>query len=206
MLASLGAADQRLGRRIHHFDFVGFEQKFLRHAVGRALAGDALHRVLLLADVLQVDRGDDRDAAIEQLLHVLPAMRIAAARRIVERQAVDQARARMPAENGRQVDHVPHLAGMLLAHRRDDFEIGQDGLQIGRQIALQGADHHVLPALLAAAPLVEHAERFAHARRVAEEDLQAPAPFPPLAGLHAAQQLFRVRPAIGAIRHKNNYA
>jgi len=112
----------------------------------------------------------------------------------------------MAAENRGQVDDVPHAAGVVLPHGRDDFEIGQNGLQVGRQTALQGADYHVLPALLAATPFVEHAERFADARRVTEEDLQAPAPFAPLARLHAAQQLFRVRPMIGAIRHKNNYA
>ena len=66
-----------------------------RNAVGGALAGDALHLVLLLADVLQVDGGDHGDAAVEQFVDILPALRIAAARRIIVGQTVDQADLRM---------------------------------------------------------------------------------------------------------------
>ena len=42
------------------------------------LSGDLLDFLLLLTNVLDVDRGDDADAAIEQVANILPAMRIAA--------------------------------------------------------------------------------------------------------------------------------
>ena len=194
MLLSPDAADQGVGRRVHHFDFVGLGQKRLGHAVGGALAGDPLHRVLLFADVLQVDGGDDADAAVEQFLDILPALRIAAAGRIVVGQAVDQADLRMAAEERRQIDDLIGPAGVPLGDRRDHFEPGQDLLDVGRDLALQRAHHHVLAALLAAAALVEHAERFADARGVAQKHLEAAAAFPPLVGLDAAQQFFRVGP------------
>ena len=73
------------------------------HAVARAFAGDALDVVLLLGDVLQVDRGDDADAVLQQFLDVLPALLVPAAGRIVVSQTVDQADLRMAADDRRQV-------------------------------------------------------------------------------------------------------
>ena len=107
--AIAGTADQGVGRRIHDFDFVGFGQKGLGQTVGGALAGDTLHLVLLFADVLHVDGGDDADAAIQQFLDILPALGIAAAGRIVIGQAIDEAYARMAPEEGGQVDHLVGL-------------------------------------------------------------------------------------------------
>ena len=64
-----------------------------------ALAGDALDRILLFADVLQVDRAHNVDAVRADLFDILPAMRVAAAGRIVFRQFVDQADLRSASEN-----------------------------------------------------------------------------------------------------------
>jgi hypothetical protein len=41
---------------------------------------------------------------------------------------------------------------------------------------LDGADHHILSALLAPAAFVEHADGLAYARGVTKEDLQPAAP------------------------------
>jgi hypothetical protein len=53
---------------------------------------------------------------------------------------------------------------------------------------LRGGDHDVLPAFLAAAPFVEHTERFADARRVTQEDFETASPFTPLLRLDAAEE------------------
>ena len=81
--AFLAAVQQRVGRSIHDFDLFGLQQELFRHAVRRALRGDAFHLILLLFDVLDVDGRDDADAAVEQLPDVLPALRIAAAGGVV---------------------------------------------------------------------------------------------------------------------------
>ena len=124
------AVQQRFGRHIHHFDFVRLAQEGLRDAIGSTLPGEALHIELLLADVLEVDRRDDADAAIEQVFDILPALRIAAAGRIVVGQLVDQANARMAAEECRKVDHLVGLAAVPFLDRRDDLEAGKHSLDL----------------------------------------------------------------------------
>ena len=66
---------------------------------------------------------------------------------------------------------------------------------------LRGGDDDVLAALLATAAFVEHAERFADAGRVAEEDFETAAAFAALLRLHAAQQFVGIEPAIGSAGH-----
>ena len=99
----------------------------------------------------------------------------------------------MAAEDGGQVDRA--------IDRRDNLQLGDDFAHRAGDFALRGGDDHVLAALLAPAALVEHAERFADARRVAQEDLETAAPFAPLLRLHAAEQFVGIEPAIGSAGH-----
>ena len=156
---------------------------------------------LLLADVLQVDRGDDGDAAVEQVFDILPALRIAAARRIVVGQLVDQADGRVAAEEGGKVEDFVSLSAVPLLYGRNDLEAGEHALDIRRVGALHQPHHHVLPALFAAPAFIEHAVRFADAGSVAEEDLEAAAPFAPFGGLNAAQQFLGAGSLVGAGGH-----
>ena len=57
----------------------------------RRAAGDAAHERLLLGDVLEVDGGHHRDAALDELLDVFVPLGVAAAGRVVVGQAVDEA-------------------------------------------------------------------------------------------------------------------
>ena len=100
----------------------------------------------------------------------------------------------MAAEDGGQVDGAVHWWGWSPGGRRCR----------GRRrvtFLLDGGDHDVLAALLAAAAFVEHAEGFADARSVAEEDLEAAAAFAALLRLDAAQQFVGIESAIGADGH-----
>ena len=83
----------------------------------------------------------------------------------------------------------------------DDLQAGDDLADGAGDLILRGGDHHVLPAFLATPPLVEHAQRFANARRVTQEDFETASPFTPLLRLHAAQQFVGIGPAIGSGRH-----
>ena len=102
----------RLGRRIDDDDFVGPVDELLRHGVGLRLAEDAAHEVLLLGDVLEIDRREHRDAGLEQFLDVLVALAVSAARGVVVRQTVDQADLRMTREDRGHVDdrHACHVS------------------------------------------------------------------------------------------------
>ena len=116
---------------------------------------------------------------MQNLLDILPAFRVAAARRIIECQLIDEADLGMAAEDGGEVDGA--------IDRGDDLQPRHDLADGDGDLSLRGGDHHILPAFLAAAPLVEHAEGFADARRVAEEDFETASPFTALLRLHAAE-------------------
>ena len=188
-----GVAHGDIGRGIDDFDFVGFVKEFFGDAGGGALSGEALDGRLLFPDVLHVDGGDHGDAVVQDFLDILPAFRVAAAGRIVEGQLVDQADLGMAAEDGGQVDGA--IDG------GDDFQAGDDFADRAGDFTLRGGDYDILAAFLAAAPLVEHAERFADARRVAQEDFETAAPFTPLLRLYAAEEFVGIEPAIGSAGH-----
>ena len=188
-----GVAHGDIGRGIDDFDFVGFVKEFFGDAGGGALSGEALDGSLLFADVLYVDRGDYGDALFQDLLDILPAFRIAAAGRIVEGQLVDQADLGMAAEDRGQVDGA--IDG------RNDFQTGDNFADRGGDFTLRGGDYDILSAFLAAASLIEHAKRFADARRVPQEDLEAAAPFTPLLRLYAAEEFVGIEPAVSSAGH-----
>ena len=114
--AALG--HRRLGRRVDDDHFVGAVDEVLRHGLGFRLAEDAADELLLLGDVLEVDRRQNRDAGLEQLLDVLVALGVAAAGRVVVGEAVDQADARPAREQPPDVDDRDAAD---LAAQRDDL-------------------------------------------------------------------------------------
>ncbi len=86
--------DAHLRRRIHHHDLVGRIQEAARHGLRHVLAGDALHALPQVVDVLNVDGGDDGDARVQKFVYVLPAAGVGRSRRIVVSQSVHQANRR----------------------------------------------------------------------------------------------------------------
>jgi len=64
----------------------------------------------------------------------------------------------MPAEDRGNIDHLVIQTRVPRRNRRNHFQPGQDLLDIGSDFALYRAHNDVLPALLAAAAFVEHAE------------------------------------------------
>jgi hypothetical protein len=74
-------------------------------------------------------------------------------------------------------------------------------LKIRTAWLLERSHDYILPTLLPPPPFVEHAQRFAHPRRIAQEYFQPPARLAPFAGFHAAQQLARIGTAVFSLRH-----
>ena len=99
----------------------------------------------------------------------------------------------MAAEDGGEVDGA--IDG------GDDFQTGDDFADRGGDFTLRGGDYDILPAFLAAPPFIEHAERFADARRVAQEDFEAAAAFTPLLRLYAAEEFIGIEPAVSSAGH-----
>ncbi len=178
----------RFRRCIDDDDFFRLVDERLRHRLAAATAGDPFHEILLLVDVLDVERGDDRDARGEQLVDVLIALRVTAAGRIVVREAVHQADLRAACEDRGHVDDGDAGA----RQRRDHVHSPGDLFDVRVHVRLHGGDDHVFTALAPPPSFVEHAERLADTRGVAKEDLQRAAHGGALGRLHVLQQRFGI--------------
>ena len=74
------------------------------HRIADALAANGFDLALALFDVLNVDRGNDGNARLAKLFHILPAMRVLAAGGIAIGEPIDEAELRMPAEQRGHID------------------------------------------------------------------------------------------------------
>ena len=91
-LAFLQALDQVVGREVDELDRVGAVEDRVRHGLAHPHMRDLRDDVVQALDVLDVDRGIDVDAVVQQLLDVEIALGMAAARRIGVGKLVDQRR------------------------------------------------------------------------------------------------------------------
>ena len=108
-LAGLEPREQIVGRQVDQLDFVGLVEDAIRDRLALAHAGDLRDQVVETLEVLDVDRRPDIDALLEQLLDVLPALRVARRRiafdEIGMRQLVDE-QDRGPALAARRRDRI----------------------------------------------------------------------------------------------------
>ena len=117
-------APQRLRGDVDQLDLVGGAHDLVGHGLPLRHAGDLLDDVVERLEVLDVDRGDDVDAGVEQLLDVLPALGVAAARARWCGPARRPARPRGGARQHRVDVHLGELAsrGSSMYLRRDDLQ------------------------------------------------------------------------------------
>ena len=150
------------------------------HLVGHRLllldAGDLGDDVVEALQVLDVDGGDDGDAGVEQLLDVLPALGVLAARGVGVGEFVDQHHLGAGGPAPRRTSSSGKLpAAVVDVARRDDLDAVE---QLGGLLAAVGLDDrgdHVGAALEPAVRLAEHREGLADAGRRAQVDAQLPA-------------------------------
>ena len=118
-----------------------------------AHAGDLAHDVVEALDVLDVDRGVDVDAGVEQLLDVLVAALVAAAGHVAVRQLVDDRDARLAREQGIEIElgELPVLVGDVAGAAAPPGR--RAGLGFDAAVGFDQADDHVdvLPPQLARA-------------------------------------------------------
>src|SRR5882724_10333337 len=96
-------------------------------------------------------------------------MRVAAARRVVVCESINQADLRASFENRLHVNDRDTFD----VKRGNDFKRTQKGLYFRRNFWLQSPNHDILSPVAAPPTLVEHAERFAYAGCVAKKNLEA---------------------------------
>ena len=103
-LALAQALEQLVGRQIDELDLVGRVEHRVGHGLAHDDAGDLRDDVVQALDVLDVERRVDVDPGVEQLLDVLPALRVPRACGVRVRELVDQEQARLAREGGVEVE------------------------------------------------------------------------------------------------------
>ena len=97
------AAAQRLGRHVDQLDLVGGPHDRVGDRLALAHAGDALDHVVDRLEVLDVDGGDDVDAGVEQVAHVLPPLGVPRSGDVRVGQLVDEGDLGAAGEHGVEV-------------------------------------------------------------------------------------------------------
>ena len=116
-LAFLQTLDQVFGREVDDFHVVGAVDDRIRHGLAHPDAGDLGDDVVEAFEMLDVERGVDVDAGVEQLLDIEIALGVAAAGRVGVRQLVDQHELGPAREDCVEVHLLEHTA-LIVGLRR----------------------------------------------------------------------------------------
>ena len=190
--AGLEAVEELLGRDVDELDFVGP----LEDGVGQGFAdddvGDLRDDVVQAFDVLDVERGPDVDAGIEQLFDVFPALGVARAFDVGVGELVDEDQLGMAGQGCVQIEFAERDAAIGNLAERDCFETFEQGLGVAAAVGLDVADDDFDAGRLLALGGLQHGEGLADAGGVAEEDFELAAARLRLLGLHASEQLIGI--------------
>ena len=202
-LAVLQPLDQVLGGDVDDDDVVGVAQHDVGHRLANDDAGHPRDDVGETFEMLNVERGPDVDARVEQFLDILPALGMAAVGRVGVRELVDDDEFRPAAQRGVEVEFLDLLALPVDDAPRQDFEAARQRLRLGAAVRFDEADDDVAALLLQRLRALQHRIGLADAGRGADEHQQPAA----LALLGEREQGVGVGPAFwvsfrgqGAIR------
>lgn len=170
---SLGEPAQQIARRqIHEFKLGGVEDG-IGHGFLNCRAGDLADEFGAALDVLDVERGENVEAGVEQLTHVLPALGMAAARGVRVGEFVHERELRTARENGVEIHLGERDAAILDGAARDEREVLRERVGFGAAMRLDIADGDGTPRLQLALRRFEHGVGLAHAGAHAEEDFES---------------------------------
>ena len=170
---ALGEALQQLvGRQVDEHDLVGVLEHVIGHGLAHPDAGDALQDVVEAFEMLDVERRPHVDAGGQQLLDVLPALRMAAAGDVGVRQLIEQQQARPARQRLVEIELAEDLVDVDDRLARDELEARKQRLRLAPPVRLDETDDDVAALRLRRVRRCQHGVRLADARRRAEKDLQ----------------------------------
>ncbi len=191
-LALLEAFEQLVGRQVDQTDLGSLVQ----HAIGDGLADDDARDlsddVVQAVDVLDVERRVDVDSRVEELLHVLPSLRVSRARSVGVRELVDEDEPGPSRERRVEVELLDDHPPMVHLSAGQELQADDERARIETSVGLDHADDDVALQVSFAARSLEHRVGLADTRRRAEEDDELAAARPALLRGDAAQELFRI--------------
>ncbi len=142
-LALAQPQQQLVGRQVHDGHFIGMVEDAVRNGFPDLDAGDAGDHVVQAFQVLDVDRGIDADAGIEQFLDVLPALRMTGTGRVVVRQLIDQDDGRVARERRVEIEFRQVRTAMFDIARPQDFEAFEQCRRVLAPVGFRDADDDV---------------------------------------------------------------
>ena len=174
-VAAAHAALQSFRSEVGHHDFIDALKDPVGYRFSYWNASEALHRGSDAFEVLDVERGKDVDAGVQNFEDVFVSLAVLAALDVRVSQLVDEHHGGMPRENGVDVHLFEGRAFVrkLLAgdHRELVGKFGGGGAAVG----FDDADHHILSATVAADGFAEHAVGLADAGGIAKEEFESAA-------------------------------
>ena len=174
-LAGLEPRQQLVGRDVDQNDIVGVVEKRVGDGFPYADAGDAADDVVQALQMLDVERRENVDAAGQQLVDVLPALRMPRTRRVGVRQLVDQDQCGATCERRVEVEFGDRCSLDVELEQWQALESLEQRGRLRPPVRLQDADDHVGPGAAQRLGRDQHRVGLADAGRGAEEDLQPPA-------------------------------
>ncbi len=177
-LAFLEALDQVVGRQIDQLDRIGTIEHGIRHGFAHAYMSNLRDDVVEAFDMLDIDRGIDFDAVIQQLFDVEIALRVAAAFGVGVGKLVDQDDLRLSRNDRIQIHFLQRLTAVFDAAPRNDFETSQQRFGFLAAVGLDHAGDDVVAVLEPRVGLLQHFVGLADAGRGADKNPQlADTPF-----------------------------
>ena len=187
-------------RNIDKPHFPGFIKNPVRHGLADRDPGDAGHHVIQALEMLDIKRGVYIDPGFEQLLHILPALRVAAPGEIGVRELIHHEELRVALQCRLNIKFVK-VAAALNGPLRKNLKAVQ---QLTRFLAAMGfreSHHNVDPSLQLRLRLSEHRVGLANPGAGAEEDLQLPSAALILRLLYGGQKRVRIGSLFGIVSH-----
>ncbi len=186
-LTQLEPLDQIFRRQIDIHDLVCLGDDRIGNAFLDPDARGRLDHIAERFEMLDVERGDDTDAGLEQFLDVLVALVVAAARRVGMGKLIHQDDGRFALEDRGEV-HFLDFDPVVGGHpRRNDFERADLRRRFRALVRLDIADDHVDAPLLQAISFHQHGVGLADAGGRTEVDLELAPGLP----LDEMQEIFR---------------
>ena len=176
--------------------------RLLHDRVGHRLADDdprdLRDHVVQALDVLHVERRVDVNPRVEELLHVLPPFRVAAALGVRVGELVDEEDLRVPLERRVEVELLDGDAPVLDPLAGQDRQAEEQRPGVVAAVGLDHADDDVALLLFELGPgRLEHGVCLSDAGSCAEEDLQLATPGLALLLGHLPKELVGVGPLLG---------
>ncbi len=169
---------QLSGRQVHQQQLIGLLQHPVRQGFAHLDPGNAAHLVIEAFQVLDIDRGEDVDPGRQQLLNVLPALGVPAARGIAVGQFVHQYQLGLGLEQAVEVHFLQQYATVFRTHQGLLGQPAQQGFGLGAAVGLHHPGKHLDPLAQLAMGRLEHGVGLANPGGGAQEHLEPAAAVP----------------------------